>query len=90
MTTDSKETDEQRMSREYVESHGSKCPNCKSEEIKCGKMQYTCETSDCPSEALAWSDCSCKECKTKWLEVYKLSFIESVEIPETIPIKTVK
>ena len=39
------------------------CPNCGSENVNFGDTEYGFDES--------WQDCGCKDCETKWHEIYK-------------------
>lgn len=50
--------------REYVESGGTRCPHCGSENMETGAVQI-----DGPD---AWADVQCTGCGEEWRDCYKL------------------
>lgn len=55
---------------EYCKARGTKCPNCRSEDIEGGYMQVDGET--------AWQDIVCNSCGGHWRDLYSLIGFESV------------
>ena len=58
----------EKQKKDYIESGGNKCPNCKSDNIEGGP--FNTESSE------AWQKVWCTDCHEEWTDVYKLTEVE--------------
>ncbi len=63
--------------KEYVESAGNECPNCKSVEISANHMHF--------DGVKAWCTCDCEKCGATWTDNYELVEFDDLLITKQKP-----